>query len=152
MREKDPLRPPTPTWSWTAFEGPIDYLDTPPRWEVKWNSAITLTIAQNSTELTAPVMPLKVEGTHRGNSKHLQVIPDSVHPLRTHELSCVLVGYAKGDYEMGRSEDKEPQCYVIVVQRTSPQDGYPEYSRVGIAVVESRHITLSSNPIIARLV
>lgn len=89
MREKDPLRPPTPTWSWTAFEGPIDYLDTPPRWEVKWNSAITLTIAQNSTELTAPVMPLKVEGTHRGNSKHLQVIPDSVHPLRTHELSCV---------------------------------------------------------------
>jgi hypothetical protein len=128
---------PVPSWSWMAYDGPIRYMAVL-FGQVSWSNDITSTFAQTGkadvlsdghregeglTELKAPVWEI-------ANVQDVQMNLDDPSRHFAHPLQCVVVGKSK-------TESSRQEYYVMLVHTEGEV-----YERVGVAIMDRRHIAL----------
>ena len=146
LRKNEPSRP--PTWSWTAFDGAIDYLKVETT-KVRWNERIKFEIPLNSGQLVsleAPVMAFNEDEMQRDQSL---LILDSQPYASFRGLRCVIIS-RQGPMPEGQ-EDQEVY-HILVVSLYQARESYSEYQRLGVASVRRLHIAVDCKPVLARLI
>ncbi|KAL8299223.1 hypothetical protein RB593_009210 [Gaeumannomyces tritici] len=139
------MSPPVPTWSWMAYMGAIDYLETASA-QIDWNSDISLSLKTDTSsssktdtdtaELTAPVIAFKAETP----PSLRPLIMDNGRPADVQKLKCVVV--AKGwSLSSGHSGDNEVY-YVLLVLPMQTTGERPQYQRLGVGTVSRANLEL----------
>ena len=152
-----------PTWSWTAFEGAIDYLDISPL-EVEWNTNISFnTSTAQAPVLMAPVMEFEINEMLHDQSL---LVLDVQRAANVRNIRCVMVG--KQERSSGGEEDLV--CYVLVVspmqstktpqtpqtpqttQTTQTTQTELKFERLGVATIRKAHIAIERGSVEGRLI
>lgn len=143
--------PTPPSWSWMKYNGRIRYM-TVPLGQVSWKDDIVSPFPKDPAagqsdllggsprrgddvlELEAPVRDIT-------GSYERRVVMDDHDPDPEEKLpsKCVIVGI-----QTAQSEDGTREHYVLLVRAVSPDSDKPVYERVGVAIVEQKHITSTS--------
>ena len=130
---------PVPSWSWMAYDGPIRYMAIP-FGQALWKDDIISPFAKNGpldvlkdskrrgesiTELFAPVWDI-------GNVEGGEMILDDPSRPFAQPLQCVVVGKSKTEAINGRQAH-----YILIVHAVGEV-----YERVGVGILDRRHISL----------
>jgi hypothetical protein len=137
-----------PSWSWMAYDGPISYIAIP-FGQASWCYDITSPFPKArkkgvlddgqcededsvalKLELEAPIW--EIAGTKDG-----QIFLDDPSRTLTQSLYCVVVGKSKV-----KPLDERQLHYVLLVYFTASIDGDQVYERIGVGVLDRRHIAL----------
>jgi hypothetical protein len=132
-----------PSWSWMAVEGPIKYTDVPFD-SVFWNKKIRFpasVIGGLGDEL--PVIVKTISSLPEQQTTILD------RPMETDIsiLKCIVCGTEKTP----QTPDGQ-KCYVLLVAPTSNTTNGATFERVGVAILERRHISSDGSGINARLI
>lgn len=126
-----------PSWSWTAYQGAIDYLHVgvAGKKTIRWNTGITIrpSIVAGGlpVELKAPVLEFATEMLFDVDRFILDC--QHQHTAQIRDLRCVIVGIS--------SDDAGNEIYlIIIVSPAQPKEEPTEFKRLGIAAVRKTHI------------
>ncbi|KAM3084779.1 hypothetical protein ACMFMG_003233 [Clarireedia jacksonii] len=132
-----------PSWSWMAVEGPMKYTDVPFN-SVIWNDEIQFpdnTVHGLDKEI--PVIVCTISSLPEQKTTILDR-PEETDPRM---LKCVLCATEKAPRLM-----KSEKCYVLLVTPTSNTVDCETFERVGVAILERKHISSDGRKINGRLV
>ncbi|RSL49704.1 hypothetical protein CEP54_012298 [Fusarium duplospermum] len=131
---------PVPSWSWMAYDGAIDYVSAPGG-KVSWFNNIKSPFSQAPSESSHHEdEPLALKAPVRSiinDPPDESIFLDEPARALTQPMECIVLG----SINPGSSGNLQ-RHWVILVQRISNDDGPGGgvYERVGVAVLEGRHI------------
>ena len=137
-----------PTWSWTAFDGPIDYLALPDAPTTEWDPSISLHLPGEGrpVDLSVPVLELVTEHIMRDSDC---LILDCQRTIDVRTLRCVVVAKQSPPKS---NQGADETYHILVVVPTQAAEPHHQYKRVGIASVRKEHVALQLGSVQARLV
>lgn len=138
----------TPSWSFMAYSGPIEYLSVP-FGEASWSDDITSPFSEgkqpaiisrsqiNSGDLKASILELGAPVWEIAHMRGGNLILDNPHYHYAQPLQCVIVGK-----NATQPLDEHQAHYVLLVHRAAGIDEDRAYERVGVGVLERHQIAL----------
>jgi hypothetical protein len=132
-----------PSWSWMAHDGPIRYMVVP-FGQASWCDNITSPSAETRQQdvlcnsqregegVDIPKLELEATVWKITDTEGAQMILDDPQCAFAQPLHCVVVGKSK----------TEPLNYVLLVHVAADVDDGLVYERVGVGVLDKRHIAL----------
>ena len=134
-----------PSWSWTAYDGGIDYI-TPALGTVDWDASISIYHDLDSDPdkgTFAKVWSFDFSGNEKGEDFIVYDDPDDFDSRS--KAKCVVLGKAKG-----MTTPMSRKCYVLIVSprfltasitlRESRGEFLQVYSRIGVGILSSLRI------------
>lgn len=121
-----------PSWSWMAYDGIIDYSEIPTK-EVEWSSDVQLSFGQGQNP-TFRGLVVEFNIFEIGREKWRLVL-DVKDDVDIQKLRCVILGRQILSYHV-----PDQKYYVLLVFPSSYP--YVGYERVGMAIVQKRHLMI----------
>ncbi|CAH0058629.1 unnamed protein product [Clonostachys solani] len=126
------FRRPPPSWSWTAYKGPIGYFDLP-LGGIDWGDVQHLPTKRTLT----------AEAYHYDASQLSGIFYDCIENEQRKYQKCVVVGRTKNGEKMGN----KPAYYLLIIGPKGPrEDGDDAWERLGVAYSEHEGLLSNKEP------
>jgi hypothetical protein len=146
QRSREPLkRILVPSWSWMAYDGPIDYMSIS-FGQVTWSEDIASPFVKavqpgasgqiESEELSVSPLEIRAPCWDIVDTNGGRMVLDDQNRQFTETLQCAVVGKSKAEF----SDDNHTYYVLLVYPITSVKKDWVSYERVGVAVLERRQI------------
>lgn len=144
-----------PSWSWMTYDGPIHYLKIP-FGQISWGNDITLPFVKQSHVLNdsqrkgegvaIPTLDLEAPVWEIVGTLGERMILDEPYRSFARPLQCVVVGTSKK-----KPLNERQAYYVLLVHFAAHVHEGQGYERVGVGILDRRHIALDGPHRMARI-